>query len=208
MGVTTATTIQNDTEFENVFWEKEERILEQIKILQKKFDFSIAKIGLVENFEILEKIVAVLHEENKNIKIIWDPILKASAGFSFHEKIEQKKLINLLNSIFLVTPNIEEHKMLFSKINPKKIKANILKKGGHSKSNANDILLSEKREFVIEGKRIHSIEKHGTGCVLSSTIASQLLLGKNLKDACIFGKKYMEKFIQSTEGHLGIHEKN
>src|ERR1700756_3795867 len=85
LGVISANTFQNDEEFNRVDWIPAEKIIEQISILQKRFEFEYVKIGLIENLEVLNKIIEHLKLPTANYRLIWDPILKASAGFEFHK---------------------------------------------------------------------------------------------------------------------------
>ena len=86
-GVMSALTFQNDSEFEKVEWIPLEKIMEQISVLQKRFQFEYIKIGLIENLEVLNQLILNLKSNISNPKIIWDPILKATAGFDFHNEI-------------------------------------------------------------------------------------------------------------------------
>jgi hydroxymethylpyrimidine/phosphomethylpyrimidine kinase len=108
MGVVSALTYQNDNSFERVDWIELPKIIEQIEVLQKRFQFEYIKIGLIENLEILNQLISYLTSHISHPKIIWDPILKASAGFEFHKKINQNLLEGICNELYLITPNIPE----------------------------------------------------------------------------------------------------
>src|ERR1700756_4286511 len=108
LGVISANTFQNDTEFGKVDWISVEKIIEQITILQKRFEFEYVKIGLIENLETLDKIISYLISKNANTKIIWDPILKASAGFEFHKEIDSTLLEKICKQLYVITPNVPE----------------------------------------------------------------------------------------------------
>ena len=196
LSVCTGITIQNDIELESIKWTLEKDIYNQINILFKRFKIDIVKVGLIESFLVFTQVINILKSYNKNIKIIWDPILKASTGFTFHSDIDKQKLKQIFNEVYLVTPNLIEAKNLFNDLDEQTlldIKSSILLKGGHSKNEPIDILYTNEA-FNIFGKRINITEKHGTGCVLSSSIASNLANGRDLKHACIASKKYIESF--------------
>ena len=74
------------------------------------YDVQVVKIGIVENIERLEAIVNWVEGLFAGCRIIWDPILKASAGFSFHSAL--KLDIRLLKRLYLITPNREEYELL------------------------------------------------------------------------------------------------
>lgn len=67
----------------------------------------------------------------------------------------------------------------------------VLCKGGHSLREADDFLFRKGERIWIRGERIASLNTHGTGCTLSSAIASNLALGKDLEEAVRRAKKYL-----------------
>jgi hydroxymethylpyrimidine/phosphomethylpyrimidine kinase len=211
LGVSTAITFQNDEAFESLNWISVQDIKKQIQVLSKRFTFEWVKIGLIENIDVLSQIIYTLKNINPDCKIIWDPILKASAGFVFHKGLDEEKLLNTCRKIFLITPNLEEIKVLFPELSIVEATAylsafcNVLLKGGHGNAEqANDILYIKNKKIVFESKKFN-YEKHGTGCVLSSAILSELALGNDLENSCRLGKEYINEFIKSHSGLLGYH---
>jgi hydroxymethylpyrimidine kinase/phosphomethylpyrimidine kinase len=118
----------------------------------------------------------------------------------------------LMKNVLLITPNIPEAEILTStKINSTKdmIKAgkilislgakNVLIKGGHLNSKQiNDILLNKNITKVFRSKKHSSKNTHGTGCTLSSAIATYLSCGKDLIKSCELGIKYVNEAIKSN----------
>jgi hydroxymethylpyrimidine/phosphomethylpyrimidine kinase len=211
LGVCSCLTFQNDTNFEGVKWISSEDIIKQIDVLVKRFSFEWVKIGLIENLKVLQEIVNHLKKINSKTKIIWDPILKASSGFVFHNIINNKELIDVCKNLYLITPNLEEIKKLLpdetEEAGAENLSqyCNVLLKGGHGESNlAKDILFENKAKTVLEAEKIEK-DKHGTGCVLSSAILTNLAKGYDLKDACKEGKDYTIDFINSHNSLLGFH---
>ena len=204
LGVCTSITYQNDKTFKAVDWLTIDQIASQIEVLFEKYSINVVKIGLIKDLKTLAEIIDFLKKKNSNVKIIWDPILKASAGFEFHASIDKIILEEVLNNIYLITPNIPELEKL--EIDPKKILCSCLLKGGHSEKNANDILYSPGNIFTIQGEQLKNADKHGSGCVLSSAIASYLAKEFSLKEACIQAKNYTREFLKSSETLLGIHK--
>ena len=210
LGVTTAVTIQNENEFKSVQWLSSDEIIKQIEIITKKYKIGLAKIGLIENLETLIKISELL---SPNSLLIWDPILKASAGFEFHKKIETEKLEMALKNIFLVTPNSEEAIALTGIKDPLKaaeklsMHCNVLLKGGHSEHvKGRDFLFTrEKKHYSFRPGKNMVFPKHGSGCVLSAAITANLSKGFNLHAACLRAKSYTEKFLSSNAMLLGYH---
>ena len=87
---------------------------------------------------------------------------------------------------------------------------NVLLKGGHSNSKImKDVFLSKKQLKIFKNKRIKTKNTHGTGCTLSSAIATFFGCGKNLNKSCELGIKYVNQCIRSNlnygKGHGPIN---
>lgn len=215
LGVISANTIQNDSEYLSTHWIDLETILEQLEVLFKKYSIDYVKIGLIENLKSLNDIIELLKTNNPEIKIIWDPILKATAGKVFHSSINDSLLSEILSKVYLVTPNLEEIKKLFQnelikdlqlKEIVEKYQFNLLLKGGHSGEKIiTDKLFTKNDITEFFGEKFSGYSKHGTGCVLSSAITASLASGNSLADSCKAAKQYVEKFIISNETNLGYH---
>ena len=212
MGAVSALTFQNDTEFDGVKWIDADEILKQVTTLQKNFNFKVIKIGLIKNIDTLTIIISSLKSTDGNLFFIWDPILKASAGFEFHPTIEHEKLISLLKNVDLITPNTDEAKSLTGIDDPKEAAQELSKycnvhlKGGHdTEEPGTDYLFTRNKieKIVPASTTIHP--KHGSGCVLSSAIAANLAKGNDLITSCRNAKKYTEKFLSSHSSLLGVH---
>ena len=81
----------------------------------------------------------------------------------------------------------------------------LLLKGGHSQGNeAVDTLWTAEGQFKFASPRLQGVDKHGTGCHLSSAILANVALGKSLPEACQAAKDYMDRFLQTGEGRLGF----
>lgn len=205
-GVCSALTIQNDVEFENVKWVETSDILDQINILFKRFKIKWAKIGLIENMNTLEEVIDFLRSKNKNIKIIWDPIMKATAGFVFHKNISKNRLFEICKKIFLITPNIPEINSLFPDLKEEAASealsryCKVLLKGGHRDNKlTTDIIYKKNSNFeTFEAKRIEGNTKHGTGCIHSAAILAGLAKGETLVRSCFNAKLYTEQFLMSN----------
>ncbi len=208
LSVCTAITVQNEHEFVGLEWVKCNLILQQIDILVSNYSVRFVKIGIVENLKVLVRIINHLHEKNPTIKIIWDPILKASSGFSFHSNLKEESLIEVIKSCYLITPNQIEWDQLFAPLQkkiPLEEMCNIFLKGGHSDGEYSiDTLLEQGVETQYKAIRL-PYTKHGTGCVLSAAITANLENGKSLKESCDLAKQYVTKFIDSNNTMLGDH---
>ena len=121
----------------------------------------------------------------------------------------------LIKKAYLITPNIPEAEVL-TKTKIKTLEdmihaanillkfgvKNVLLKGGHRKSKyMEDILLNRKGIKIFKNKKIKTRNTHGTGCTLSSAIATFLSCGKPLKKSCELGIKYVNQAIGSNPGY-------
>ncbi|RYD83589.1 MAG: hydroxymethylpyrimidine/phosphomethylpyrimidine kinase [Sphingobacteriales bacterium] len=208
----TSITYQNDISFSGVDWLTDEQIYKQFQKLTERFQFDFVKIGLIKNFSQLVFMVDFLKKHNPEIKIIWDPVLKASAGFDFHKEDDFSHIYDVLKMLYLVTPNLNETIIFGNILSPEEAcknasgYCNILLKGGHRHSEkATDILYINGEENALETDYIKGAAKHGSGCVLSSAITAYLSLGFPLLEACKMAKDYMQDFLQSTDHLLGKH---
>lgn len=210
--VATAITWQHESEFAGLEWVKEQVVLDQLRTLLKKYRFSVAKIGIIESPALLQLVCDEVRIHNADIKIVWDPVLKASAGFQFHSDNIMASA-DFLSHMELITPNwnelrgeTEEEKFkyafLFSAF------TNVLIKGGHRESeHAVDCLFQKRNQEIVKFQpdTIAPVGKHGSGCVLASSIAANLYHGKSLHDAITNAKKYVTKFLLSSDTLLGVH---
>ena len=215
LGTSSAITFQNQNTYLGTKWLTPGEIIQQCDVLFREFNPAYVKIGLIESFNTLEEVVKYLRTTLPKVRIIWDPILKASAGFQFHNGENLGQLQDILQEIYLITPNTDELKILFGNHTDtanlqalaRTLHLNILWKGGHNDGAlATDRLITPDRVYSFSVARAKH-GKHGTGCVLSSAIASYLTLGYPLPDACRLGQHYVARFIRSNDTNLGIHNR-
>ncbi len=201
-------------EFKNCIWIEKQVILNQIELLFQRFSIDVVKIGIIQSWEVLLEVIHTLKKMNPTIKIVLDPILKASAGFNFHTKQNLKILEKVLTECYFITPNYDEIKELFpdktieETIDFISQKTNIYLKGGHrtDKKGWDEVYYSKIAKLNIVPITTDSIfEKHGSGCVLSSALAANLSKDISLEDACKNTKLYIEQFLSSNKTLLGTH---
>ncbi|TYP77133.1 hydroxymethylpyrimidine/phosphomethylpyrimidine kinase [Aquimarina intermedia] len=213
LAVCTANTVQDDTEFQSCHWTDIDVMKNQIDILFKRFTIDVVKIGIFENWSVLNQLLDIVLVKNSKIKIILDPVLSSSSNFSFHNNMIE--FDEVLGRVYLLTPNFNEIQTLYPE---KTIEAtvklisnstNILLKGGHRKDSVgqDELFLTDGTHIIFEPFNKNCFEKHGSGCVLSSAIAGYLALGSCLEEACRKGKQYIETFLTSNESLLGYHQR-
>jgi hydroxymethylpyrimidine/phosphomethylpyrimidine kinase len=210
LGVCTAMTLQTESQCLSLNWQPLDEILKSIVVLMKKYSVQAVKIGVVKDARFLSEIIKTIKSNDSEAKIVWDPVLKSTSEFSFFDLNTISELKNVLNQIDLITPNYNEYKVLQEAYLFEKLEnsCSVLIKGGHREDQlGTDILLENGKEVSIFPTDETSVfyPKHGSGCVLSSAIASHLALGKNVEEACRNGKLYIEKFLTSNPTLLGFH---
>ena len=204
MSAITALTAQNTTGVRSIQDSSPEFLKDQIDAVFEDIFPDAVKIGMVSSAELI-KVIAERLNFYKAKNIVVDPVMVATSGASLirTEAVSalEKELIPIA---YLVTPNIPEAEMLTgNKIvtrddmqkSAKQIAeaygCNVLLKGGHSVNDASDLLYSDGQAQWLEGKKINNPNTHGTGCTLSSAIASNLAKGYGLADSVKRAKEFI-----------------
>jgi len=204
MSVITAMTAQNTTGVFAIQESTPEFLKQQIDAVFEDIFPDAVKIGMMASAELIEVIAEGL-ERHRAKNVVIDPVMVATSGSALMKNNALEALIHkLLPLATLVTPNIPEAQVLSgltitSKddmvIAAKKIsetcRCAVLLKGGHSINDANDLLYANGELVWFEGKRINNPNTHGTGCTLSSAIASNLAKGFTLAESVQRAKAYI-----------------
>ena len=204
MSAITALTAQNTTGVRAIQESTPDFLKQQLDAIFEDIYPDAVKIGMVASSELIHVIADRLrHYEAKNIVV--DPVMVATSGSALMKNDAVQTLIEeLLPISTLVTPNIPEAQVLSGlsietkedmMIAAKHIGDNyhcaVLLKGGHSINDANDLLYANGELHWFEGKRIDNPNTHGTGCTLSSAIASNLAKGYTLAESVQRAKDYI-----------------
>lgn len=212
LGVCTALTVQNDVQFERVSWISAADIQDQARLLLAQFSIDYVKIGLLESIVQLPELLRWLRSQNPRVRIIWDPVLKASAGYEFHGAPPRELVEEVCLSLELLTPNRPEMLRLWPAASAEEAAVAVsafcpvLLKGGHDEGTlATDILFQNGESRLFSAPRLPHGEKHGSGCVLSAAVLAQLARGASLKEACCAGKAYTTTVLASNPTMLGYH---
>ncbi|MBR1443723.1 MAG: bifunctional hydroxymethylpyrimidine kinase/phosphomethylpyrimidine kinase [Firmicutes bacterium] len=195
---------------------KSENITAEMIHLQLKAVFEdifpdAIKIGMVSDAKIIECIADDLKKYNAK-NVVSDPVMAAKDGYKLLNDNALDIYINkLIPLTLLLTPNIPEAEILsgFSiktKDDMKKAAEkiislgceNVLIKGGHMNGDSTDILFDGNKFYEFEGKRIHTKNTHGTGCTLSSAIASSLACGENTEISVKKAKSFLTSAIENS----------
>ena len=204
MSAITALTAQNTIGVQGIYEVSPDFLGMQIDSIFTDIRPDAVKIGMVSSVELIE-IIAEKLKEYKAENIVIDPVMVATSGSALMKNNAVSALAEkLLPLAAVVTPNIPEAEILSEmKIENEKDMEEaakkigdtygcaVLVKGGHSINDANDLLYHDGTYKWFYGKRIHNPNTHGTGCTLSSAIASNLAKGYSLEDAVKKAKAYI-----------------
>ena len=226
MTAITAVTAQNTNGVKSVVPIQPKEVEKQILFTCEDIIPNTIKIGMLHSATTINFVLKSL-SRIKTKKIILDPVMVAKGGAKLIDNAAIKIMKNkLIKRALLVTPNIPEAEILTNqKIDNKQqmIKAgkillklgakNVLLKGGHTNSKyIEDIFLNKKDLTIFKNKMIKTKNTHGTGCTLSSAIATFLSCGKPLKKSCELGVKYVNQAIKSNllfgKGHGPVNHLN
>lgn len=204
MTAITALTAQNTTGVSGIAEVEPQFLQKQIDAVFEDIPPDAVKIGMVPNADLMRTIAERLrHYGARNI--IVDPVMVSTSGSSLMQSEAVSTMTKeLLPLATLVTPNIPEAEVLSGmtitdegsmRTAAEKIGNSfgcaVLLKGGHSINDANDLLYMDGTFRWFEGKRIDNPNTHGTGCTLSSAIASNLAKGYDLPTAVERAKAYI-----------------
>ena len=223
MTAITAVTIQNTTGVKSIVPINPKEISKQIKFTSRDIKPDAIKIGMLHSTKVIISVIKSL-DFIKVKKVILDPVMVAKGGAKLIDNKAVKLLKHkLMKKVSLITPNIPEAEILTGiKIKTKEDMIfaaskmielgakNVFIKGGHLKSNiVKDIFVNKKEIKIIKNRKITTSNTHGTGCTLSSAIATFFSCGKSLKKSCELATKYVNNSIRSNlnygKGHGPIN---
>ena len=219
MTVITSLTAQNPQKVKMLEDVSIEMLEKQIEAIFDVMEVSAVKIGMLnskENGEVIYE--KLLKYKVKNI--VLDPVMIATSGNSLIKDETKDFLVNKLFKIVdIITPNLDETKeivkiilnnenienidsiekmKIYGKIIADFTKKWVLIKGGHLSNSAVDILMNKDEIYILEGEKISSNNTHGTGCSLSSAIASNLAKDYSMLDSVKKAKNFVLYSIKNS----------
>lgn len=204
MSAITALTAQNTTGVTGIMEVTADFLRQQIDAVFEDIYPDAVKIGMVSSAELIEVIAEqLIAYKAKNIVV--DPVMVATSGSALMKTDAVSALMSKLFPLAaVITPNIPETEVLSgmkvrtkedmqkaAKVIGDSCGCAVLVKGGHCVNDANDLLYVDGKWRWFEGKRIDNPNTHGTGCTLSSAIASNLAKGFSLEESVQRAKDYI-----------------
>ncbi len=211
MSVITAVTAQNT---QGVFAVQDitpEVIVQQIDAIFDDIQVDAVKIGMVSQIPTIN-VIADKIEQYQVKNVVVDPVMVSKSGYDLlHAEAKDALLNRLLPLATVVTPNIPEAQIIANmsinslaemeqaaqiihELGPKYV----LLKGGHLVDDATDIFFDGQEIKYFQSERIKTKNTHGTGCTLSSAIASGLAKGCIVEDAITSAKEYITIAIKHS----------
>ena len=204
MSAITALTAQNTTGVTGIFETTPDFLAKQLDAVFTDIFPDAVKIGMVSSAELIEVIAEKLRFYGaKNIVV--DPVMVATSGSKLLRDDAVKALTEqLLPMADLLTPNIPEAEILSgqsisdaagmeaaARYISETYHCSVLCKGGHQVHDADDLLWRNGSGKWFRGRRIQNPNTHGTGCTLSSAIASNLAKGYDIDTSVERAKAYI-----------------
>jgi hydroxymethylpyrimidine/phosphomethylpyrimidine kinase len=204
MSAITALTAQNTTGVQGILEVTPDFLAQELDSVFTDIRPDAVKIGMVSSAGLISVIAAKL-ALYKAENVVVDPVMVATSG----AKLISDDAVSSLEALLLpvscvITPNIPETEVLSGMavrspedmikaagLIGEKYGCAVLCKGGHSLNDANDLLWRDGSCKWFYGRRINNPNTHGTGCTLSSAIASNLAKGMDLDDAVEHAKRYL-----------------
>ncbi len=206
MSAVTALTAQNTTGVTGIMEATPDFLAKQLDAVFEDIFPDAVKIGMVASSALIEVIADKLKQYGA-VNIVADPVMVATSGARLIEESAVNTLKErLLPLATVITPNIPEAEILSGMtikneedmaeaagVLSERYGCAALVKGGHSINDANDVLFSAESGDPVwfKGKRISNPNTHGTGCTLSSAIASNLAKGCSLEESVRCAKEYL-----------------
>lgn len=215
--VITASTAQNTQGLRDIYPLPVAHIVKQLEAVFDDIAFGAVKIGMLHSAEVIEAIQNTLQQYNAK-NIVLDPVMIATSGDKLMNDEAIESLKAFLPKVTLITPNIPEAELLVGhSIDTSNMESStkelalmyqisVLLKGGHLDftETMTDVLYNyeSKETNIIHNKAIDTINTHGTGCSLSSSIATYLARGESLESAVVKGCDYLNKAIDAGKDKI------
>ena len=207
--VITALTAQNTQGVSAIHTPPASFITAQCDAVFSDLNIHAVKLGMLANAEIIYACADALQRWQPPY-VVLDTVMISKSGYNLLQPEACGALIQeLLPLATLVTPNLPEAEAISGlsiktradmKAGAEKILAlgakAVLVKGGHLEGSADDYLYDGQRELWLPGERLNTKNTHGTGCTLSSALASDLALGLSLPEAVKAAKAYVTEAIR------------
>ncbi len=219
MTAITALTAQNTLGVHGVVAVPETFVRQQIEVVLDDIGADCLKIGMLGTTSIIATVAQALRDFAAIIPVVLDPVMVAKGGQSLLDEDAVAALRDFIPRATVLTPNLPEAGVLIGR--PLETEADmwaaveplralgagaVLLKGGHlSGDDLLDVLIMPAEVVAFRGQRLDTRHTHGTGCTLSSAIATGLAQGMDLVAAVERGRDYVRGAMRVAPGLGGGH---
>lgn len=217
MSVITALTAQNTLGVTGIHAVPIDFVAAQIEAVLNDIGADAIKIGMLFSPELIQTVATTL-QKFVLPPVVLDPVMISQSG---HKLLQDEAIAALKQYLIplasLITPNLPEASVLLGRpittrpaIQTAAMELttfgcpDVLIKGGHLEEGESDDCLylgRQQRIVILPGERIATLNNHGTGCTLSSAIASFMAKGKSVEQAVHLAKEYITGAIQAGAGY-------
>ncbi|MEP2735677.1 MAG: bifunctional hydroxymethylpyrimidine kinase/phosphomethylpyrimidine kinase [Erythrobacter sp.] len=215
MTALTAATAQNSVGVTAIAPMEADFVAKQIRACVDDIGVDAVKIGMLHDAQIIAAVAGELEGLAGNVPIILDPVMVATSGAKL---IDETAVDAMRDTLFpmaaLLTPNLPELELLTgakpvgteaigdaAMVLAREYGCHVLAKGGHADGDRIvDLLIDENRAVAFDHARIETAHTHGTGCTLSSAIATMLGHGQPLEHAVRLGRQFVLEAIRNAPG--------
>jgi hydroxymethylpyrimidine/phosphomethylpyrimidine kinase len=212
MTAITALTAQNTTGVRAIHAVPTHMLTDQIDAVVQDIGVDAVKIGMLHAPDIVQAVAQAI-DKHQLRRVVLDPVMVATSGAVLIDNPAISALVKLLfPRVDIITPNLDEAGLLVGRTLQSEQDmqqaaqqllemgaAAVLLKGGHLQGDTVSDLLMTREGLTqwLRAPRIHSHNTHGTGCTLSSAIASHLALGHSLTESIAQAHRYIRQALQS-----------
>lgn len=195
-------------------------VAKQIEVVLSDIGADAIKIGMLHRVDVIEAVASQLYKSENTSPIVLDPVMVAKGGASLLADDASTALIKkMLPLAYILTPNIPEAEHLAGmdiRSQTDMIEAGqrlrdmgptaVMMKGGHMEgAMITDILVTQDDYLSFRHPRIESRHTHGTGCTLSSAIATGIAQDLTLENAVRLGLDYVQEAMKTAPGYGAGH---
>jgi hydroxymethylpyrimidine/phosphomethylpyrimidine kinase len=209
LSIVTAVTAQTPNKFNTLYMLPKKIISVQLSLLLSEYSISAVKTGLLYKKNVIDLLIRRFRKQ-KEMKLIVDPIMRATVGKTLLQPRALESLKKLISSAYIVTPNLHEASILSGlfvrnleemrkavlqiyKLGPRYV----LIKGGHLKEEPVDLFYDGEKIYEFEKKRIMGKRFHGLGCRFSAALAAFIAQDFPILDAVQQSENYIDQTIPS-----------
>ena len=205
MTAITAVTAQNTLGVASVEALSPELVVAQIEASLSDIGADAVKIGMLGSPAIAHAVAD--HLEAAAIPVVFDPVMIATSGATLADEATIAAFERLMSLATLTTPNVPELAALGGPSGMGARQITYLAKGGDAEgADVEDVLVRPgENDRVWRSSRIETRHTHGTGCTLSSAIATLLGKGEPLEQAVDEAREFVRKALVAAPGFGAGH---